>query len=363
MKCLKRVLWIGHALLLATMLRVYAGEMITPSAPEIVYSGRMYHAEDASVQFAYSGARIRMSFRAESIGILLEDLNRENWVNVYLDGQFVNSLTLDAPEDFYLLAEGLNPDEVHTIEIVKATEGFIGSCAFRGFELSDGGVAIPFVSRKEPKIEFIGDSITCGYGIEADGPDGKFLAEEENFCETYAWHTVQALQADYLVVARSGIGMFRNYNGPHGGSSGAMPEIYDQVFFRSRMPKWDFSEFKPDVVCINLGTNDFSTSGVDADGYENAYLQFAKRLHEQQPQAKLVFLMGPMRNSEALKMHLQRVMTQLNAEVGADVASFFAMSPQGKYGFGTHYHPSKEQGRVNGEELARYLADLLALKL
>ncbi len=322
----------------------------------IHYSGRIDDSNSEAVTFAYSGARVRMAFEGSSVGAYLDDLHKENWIVVYVDGQRTDKRSIDGIGAYYEFANDLSPGS-HTIELIKATEGNIGSLRFNGFKLPDDGKSLPWPAPETRRIEFIGDSITCGYGIEAADKNQGFKAAEENFCDTYAFHTVRNLNADYLVVARSGIGMLRNYNGPVDGSAENMPVIYDRTFLKSAKPKWDSARFNPDVVCINLCTNDFSTTGPNVEKFESNYTQFVHRIQTQYPNAKIVLLLGPMTNDAKIRTILERIASSTSSET-SDV-SFFEMSAHGKYGFGAHYHPSRKQAEVNGAELTAYLSKLM----
>ncbi len=340
-------------LLLCTVSSVWAG-LVTANSPEIHYSGRIDDTQPKAVVFGYSGARVRMAFEGDSIGMHMDGLHKNNWVNIYIDGERTNKLLIDGEGGYYELANDLGKG-LHTVEVVKATEGNIGNVSFKNFVLPDDGKSLPWPKPESRRIEFVGDSITCGYGIEADGPKGKFVPETENFSDTYAAHAIKALGADYLIVARSGIGMLRNYDGPATGSTDNMPAIYDQTLLRGATSKWDFARFTPDVVCINLGTNDFSGDGPDRAMFESNYLGFVQRIQKQYTNARIVLLLGPMTTKPEIRALLDRV-----AENSGDKVSVFQMSAQGPNGFGTHYHPSKKQGEINGAELTDYLSQLMA---
>ncbi len=60
-------------------------------------------------------------------------------------------------------------------------------------------------------MEFIGNSITCGYGIEAGSKFMHFSDSNENHYYTYAGIAAHRLNAESMAVARSGIGTYRNY--------------------------------------------------------------------------------------------------------------------------------------------------------
>ena len=251
----------------------------------------------------------------------------------------------------------MKPGE-HTIEVVRVTECFLGQTHFRGFVLDETGAALPWPRQPDRRILFIGDSITCGYGVEVNDPKQNFEPSTENFCEGYTGLTVRALHADYVVVARSGIGMVRNYDGPFEGNADAMPAVYPHLFYQVEKPRWDPAQFVPQVICVNLGTNDFSTKGVNVEKFVTTYIDFAGKLASEYPEARLVLLQGPMDNSEVLAHALQRVQDSLAKSYPGRI-TFFTLSHQGEVGFGASYHPNREQSRRNAAELTDYLAKLM----
>ncbi len=287
----------------------------------------------------------------------MSDDSGENYAMAWVDGQPLEKFLIDSPSGVYPLADSLGEGE-HTVEVMRVTECFIGLSHFEGFEIGGNAKTLPWQGRTDRKIEFIGDSITCGYGVEANDPTLPFEAATENFSVNYSSLTARALDADFLVVARSGIGMVRNYDGPYEGSQGDMPDLYSKTFYENDRYDWDFSRFVPDVVCINLGTNDFSTTGVNVETYVRDYVSFATGVLTRYPEAELVMILGPMNNSEELKAAILRVLAQLK-EVEPERVHFKELSPQGALGFGASYHPNLAQSKVNAEELSSYLSDLM----
>lgn len=329
---------------------------VAPDDAHILYSGRTDNAKADEVRFGYSGARVRLAFEGSGIGAKLESA-KPNFVNVYVDGNRTEKIKVEGPEQVYPLASGLGAG-AHTVEIVKATEGMVGPITFRGFELAEGGKVLDWPKKETRKIEFVGDSITCGYGIEVNDPKIHFSPDTENFSDAYASVAARALNADYLVVARSGIGMLRNYGGPADGSPDNMPAIYDRTLFHSPQPVWDPARFTPDVVCINLGTNDFSKPGPNQEKYVSNYVTFVNMLIGRYPNARFVLLAGPMNNSDALKSLIAQVVETVNKDHAGKVTTF-ELSKQGSRGFGADYHPNIAQAKVNGDELADYLSKLM----
>jgi len=332
---------------------------VTPDNPLVKTSGRVEFTEEGHVLLGYSGTRLRLAFEGESsVTVKLRSVGQSNWLNVYLDGQRLRKLEITREWQMIQLVDKSSAG-LHTLELVKATEGYEGNIEIAQVLLTDHASLQAWPNPETRRIEFIGDSITCGYGIEADNRDAHWSPSTENFCDNYAWLTAQALQADYLVVARSGIGMRRNYNGPRIGNQENLPFLYERTFFNQPTPLWEPTRFTPDVVCINLGTNDFSTTGVEPAAFEAAYAAFVQRILSQYDQAKIVCLLGPMLNAPEVKSMLLRIAEQANQTLTSPRVYHFEMTAQGPLGYGADWHPSQAQAKLNAEELTAYLRGLL----
>jgi lysophospholipase L1-like esterase len=190
---------------------------------------------------------------------------------------------------------GLDPAVPHEITIYKNTEAQKGSVEFEGFDLHGGNLLPP--TRRARRIEFIGDSIMCGYGAaggnatcpfevkvrdarDANGnlvPDpqapGKFAAVTVPLTEIqyYAFTaiTARALDADAVTVCWSGKGVYLNYKerpvALDPDTKVTVPELWlSRTLGSDSSPerKWDFAKEKPEevpqVVVISLGTNDLA---------------------------------------------------------------------------------------------------------
>ncbi len=276
---------------------------------------------------------------------------------VEIDNQSPYKIGFGENDSIQILAEAL-PKGVHTARIMYVIEGYQLRPEFRGFYLNKGCKLAQAPGLPARKIEFIGNSITCGYGVEATDASMPFSNETENHYYTYAAITARTLKAQHLVVARSGIGIYRNYNGPRTGSPDCMPAMYEQTLFSDPSETWDHSLYTPDVVCVNLGTNDTSTDNYDTKLLTQAYRNFLKTLRGHYPQAKIVFLTGTMLSEKPAKV----VKTALNTVVAeakqqGDTNLYrFDMSPQtGALGMGASYHPSLRQQQKMANELTAFL--------
>jgi len=330
---------------------------ILPDNPALSYSGRIDRSTPGQATLSWSGSRIRLLFHGTDVALRMHDDTGQTYVRAWIDGQPLPKIHLTTTESRIPLAAGLDTG-VHSVDIVRITEGMQGLSHFQGFVLDSAAKALPFPKEPDRRLLFIGDSITCGYGVESDDPADHFSPATEDFCQGYTGLTVAALQTDYLVVSRSGIGMVRDYDGPYEGNDDAMPLIYGSLLYGRETPAWNPADFVPHAICINLGTNDFSTTGVNREKFIATYIRFAEGLLIQYPRARLVLLQGPMNNSKELHEDLQKVLSALSA-THRDRASYLELSAQGELGFGADSHPNRRQSKRNAAELTAYLRKLL----
>eukprot|EP01027_Heterolobosea_sp_BB2_P005885 GEZU01008950.1.p1 GENE.GEZU01008950.1~~GEZU01008950.1.p1 ORF type:complete len:188 (+),score=24.89 GEZU01008950.1:514-1077(+) len=158
-------------------------QFFLPNDPAITYYGRTFLNSDGYIQFDWSGIQIATQFLSTSISVYLQDVGNE--YNVFIDGDLVQVLNTTATPkpQLYNLASGLLHIP-HSLLITKRTEALFGIVTVTGFEL-DGQQYSSLIPPLKPtttrKIEFIGDSITCGYGILGQYPCHFSASTEDNY--------------------------------------------------------------------------------------------------------------------------------------------------------------------------------------
>ena len=114
----------------------------------------------------------------------------------------------------------------------------------------------------ECRIEFVGDSITSGEGLAGNSTMQDWVASVFSNVGHYAVETATNLHAEYRIVSQSGWGTYCGYNND---ITMTIPGIYDQICGvqaegigaeLGSMKENDFENWQPDIVVINLGTND-----------------------------------------------------------------------------------------------------------
>ena len=304
-----------------------------PTDTNIQYTGRIDFSDSLHPAFTFPGVQIRTGFTGTSLdmmcklhsGYFMAEIDGGEPFEISFHGNTITRLASDLP------------DGTHQAIVTFIGEGYENVPEFHGFFVDKGKKLAPATPLPERKIEFIGNSITCGYGVEASSEAEAYTAETANFYYSYAALTARSLNAQALVVARSGIGVYRNYDGPKNGNDVNMNTEYPYTLLYNHNIEWDFSQYTPDVVCINLGTNDLSTKNYDIKLYRNAYLKFIQRVRGLNPKAKIVLLTGSMLNGKELeeaRKALDSVKSELNKNGDSEIYRF-DMSPQtGDLGYG-----------------------------
>jgi hypothetical protein len=258
---------------------------IPPGDPNIVYIGRFHDNDQGGRVFMYSGCAIRAVFKGTSMELILKDDSLRNMFTVIIDDSlFV--LKANRADSTYLLAENLR-DTKHNLEIIRRTEWHGGNTTFLGLRLDKRRKLFPSAI-KERKIEFIGDSYTCGYGNEGKSREEHFSYETENNYQTFGAITARALNAEYVTVCRSGIGIVQGYGG---GRDFTMPRFYHEVINDSTI-SWDFTKYQPQLVVIDLAGNDLSAP-LDSVEFVDAYVTFLTRIRRNYPTATIICIAGP----------------------------------------------------------------------
>ena len=237
------------------------GHTYGPETPQIQYVGRIDFDNEDGPQFSAGGVYIQATFIGTGVTVHLRDERRYqkgNHYDVYIDDMPPVRVKpeLRSVTD-YPIADDLPLGE-HTVMLVKRNEDEIGKGVFKGFTFV-GEIQEP-APLPERKIQIFGDSISSGTGVEAK--DGSADCNEwevaMNAHLSFGAVAARALDAQYHVSARAGIGLIQGYDP----GAPTMPEVYNLLYMQeyeegSRV-EWDMTSWIPDAVVIALGTNDFS---------------------------------------------------------------------------------------------------------
>ncbi len=211
--------------------------------------GRRY-VENGRLFLSHSGSSIKGCFQGKTLRFHLFSDPIEKGRNAYI------RLTVDGKTRRIRLPKGEKkilmdfPNGEHIFEVIKLTEAVNNSFAVESLE-TDGAFSV-YKENHPIKIEFIGDSITTGFGVLAKETYGEYKTKEQDVTKAFSHLAAQALSAEYRVIAAGGWGILKSKY-----SSYAIPDFYDNVdLLRNRQKCAD--GFVPDAFIVTLGTNDFS---------------------------------------------------------------------------------------------------------
>lgn len=281
---------------------------------------------------------------------------------VLVDGRFSVKKVAEWSEEKYTVIDSPVPVTAD-IRIIKLSEAAfsVGTVS----ALADDDAVIAPAEEKPFRIEFIGDSITCAYGVDDSNTQSAFATEAENAMKSYGYRTAELLGAEYSLFAYSGYGIISGWteNGernsheiivPYYGSTG-----FSYALAGGQRPQdipWDFASLPADIVVVNLGTNDFSYCNFHNEGmaeFAREYLGFLRTVRRMNPEAEIIAALGIM-NSD-LYSQVEAAAETMRAEGDARVRAL-RLSPQdGRLGYGSNWHPSAETHLRAAEETAAFI--------
>ncbi|NWF87956.1 MAG: T9SS type A sorting domain-containing protein [Ignavibacteriaceae bacterium] len=281
-------------ILLLSFTNLSALTTIKADNPNFQYTGRIDYTTPDKPIIYWPGTYIKTNFEGSILIIMLDDQTGQSFYNVFVDEDYENPKVIDciSGSQIYLVSATLK-DTVHSLMIFRRTEASTGPTKFLGIQINDGKNLLPPPPRKGRKILFYGNSITCGMGNEApDGGADDKMSQENNFL-AYGAIASRLLDADYMCIAKSGIGLMISW------FNFTMPDYYYRLNPDDPMSNWDFNEFIPDVVVINLLQNDSwlinNLNPVpDSAQRVSAYVEFVRTIRSRHPNALIVCSLGSM---------------------------------------------------------------------
>lgn len=336
----------------------------------ICYEGRVEIGSEA-VSYLYPGSSIITEFTGTSInGKFNAVKDVYYWVEV--DDQKPYKLCVRKKTNYiensgtnpgtFWLAQNLKPGN-HTLRITLCSEGIYKNPKFYGFEI-DENAELMKPAEKTVKFEFIGNSITCGYGTEVTNR-AAFNDSTSNFCHGFAYLVSKEFNAQLMVVARSGIGVYRNYGDAETASEyGCLPDNYEKTWLQNTK-NWDFTKYTPDVIFINLGTNDtwdldntsVKESTFNDEKYEANYKSLLDKIFSHYSNnPKVVLLTGCMMGQQALD-RVKPILNTIQSEYNAKGHTIYRFDFSQQIGLGADWHPCAAQQKTMSEELIPFLKE------
>ncbi|WP_119792541.1 SGNH/GDSL hydrolase family protein [Flavobacterium anhuiense] len=313
----------------------------------------------SSVSFNFTGNECSISLQS------VDSYEHHNYVQLVLDGKYIGKVRIEKGAIQSFPIKVTSNQKEHRLEIYKNTEAQSGNILFAGTTAK----LVPISFKKKKKIEFIGDSITCGAAsdpTEVPCDKGEYT-DHHNGYYAYGPTLSRAIGADYLMSCVSGIGMYRNWNDEHKDEA-IMPDVYPNLYLTKDVskPKYDFA-FQPDIISIALGTNDFSGGDgkkerlpFNPEKYVSNYISFIKMLYLHNPKVQIVITNSPMVGGDRAVVFEDCLNKVKNAFANdkvhkpIQIFKFKPMTPNGCSG-----HPDVADHKVLAKEYGPFLKKLL----
>jgi len=337
----------------------------TLPASELSPYGRFLFNDQKRVELISSASHFGFRFRGKESKVFayLTDNNAHNYLQYELDGVYQKRVRIEG-NNKQPITISASTDDTHTVWIYKATEAHTGPIFI---EKITGNSLQPIGRPRASLIEFIGNSITCGAAADpSEVPCGAgAYHDQHNAYFAYGPRVARALSANFIVSGVSGIGIYRNWNsdGP------AMPVVYEKSDFQLESQRmWEFKNYKPDVVSIALGTNDFSRGDgkhtrlpFDSAVFVSSYIKFVQQVKSKYITAQIALLSSAMvqgKDREKFQNCLSAVKKNVDALYPNDkpVAVYFFKPMQAR---GCTGHPNVEDHATLAEELIPFFKKLI----
>jgi hypothetical protein len=351
--------------------------------------GRIYEGPEGELYMNWTCSGLRFKFKgtylaAELSAMAGEELdrdpffgttkNRETWpfAAVFIDGKEEASrrFEINDTEKNYLLFAS-EKEEEHIIEIRKLTENPKGKLSIRKF-LTDGTIENAEENQDKLNIEFIGDSITCGFGNSTKERDRLFFSADEDGWMSHAAIAARKLKAQFSIISYSGIAITKGkeilpWMPP------SMPELYpytdklieEKLGIKDSFRKWEFEKQRQDVIVLNLGTNDAAVIEFNKDipngikKFEEDYYQFLKMLRTYNGKTPwIICTLGSM--DYFLYDNIEKTAERFSKENDDQKIRCFKYGRiQFMDGYGACGHPNVTTQTKMGNEIAAYISELL----
>ncbi|MCR5829260.1 MAG: hypothetical protein K6F93_02795 [Lachnospiraceae bacterium] len=308
------------------------------SNENIRFQGRIIHDRDMAVM-GYTNTSFTIHISASRVCAFFRtganDPINAPGLRVYVDGKAVKETVLSEPETEVELARFATNEE-HIIRVVKITEAGMSFAGVVWIDVDGELMTVPEDTRT--KALFIGDSITCGYGV-LGAPEAEYTIRDEDGELSYAAVLAKNMDWNAEWVSVSGHGMFVEYTGD---PENILPREFPYTnWFYNKEIREDYSRFQPDWIIMNLGTNDQGSLGNPwiLGGFKSRYESFLYTLRIAYPNAKIVCVLGTL--APGIFAYVREVIDKVKAAGMKDL-----------YGLELPFHDVEHDGIASGHPTA-----------
>ena len=306
--------------------------------------------ENDTIALPWVDAGFTFSFKSQGVVIGFAPYQYEQpvYVRVFVDDAYSFRFAVTNGSEKISL-DGLDENTVHTVKVLMVVRGvplYVSDIRLVGDEL-----AVCEKPAQKLRIAFVGDSITCGYGVLAPNVP-VYNTYEQDSTRSYAYMTAEKLGAEVFASASSGKGFVANCNGDR--SDLLLSQGFRQKTLTDGV--WDQQSYIPDVFVINVGTND-AGGGITDEEWIPAAVAFMEEVRSHFPKVPIIYCYGLM---DKTKMGaVEKAVAIFNAKDGNAYFLPTASVYDNPFEMGTVGHPNVHASRRVSEELSALIRKIL----
>lgn len=311
--------------------------------------------QDGICYLGYTNSALTLQMKGQKLEMYLltgdnEEVNQPG-LRIYVDGASTSEIVLKQQKGWYTICE-LDTNTIHEVRIVKITEAAMSYVGIEKLRVEEGELCSIDKTDDRVKVEFIGDSITCGYGVHGE-PESEYTIREEDGECCYAAFMAKEMNWNASWISASGYGMYVEYTG---NPENNVPKLYPYVnWFVNPNVKQDKREFEPEYIFVNLGTND--SGHLDKEevkqGFLKAYEKFLKLLRSSHPEAKIICVLGTL--CEEVFPYIRQVVDSVKQQGMEDVYAFELPFHNVELDGMASMHPSVATHRKDAEKILAFM--------
>ena len=301
------------------------------------------------VEFEFEGKELLVSILGGQAATDFSVNNCFAKIGIYVDGVRITTDLIRQPRKTY---EILKSDTVQRIKvrILKLSEAPMSTLGIEPI-ITEGKIRP--TERCAHRVEFIGDSITCGYGVDDLDLRNTFSTTTEDVTKGYAYLTAKELGMDMSIISCSGYGVLSGYTDDPQIQNTAelLPPYYETLGFSrdffagSISPQevtWDFQKYQPELVVLNLGTNDNSFCQEIPERWEvfmERYVTFLRMIRKNNPEAQILCVYGVM--EDRIAPSVEKAVDTYRMQTSDERITYLYITPDdGSRGYAVDYHPA-----------------------
>ena len=253
--------------------------------------GRYAFGPGGALRLGYPGVALRMMAETEALSMRVNAPSADVFLAIIVDDAPARTVRLAKGQQDLTLFEGA-PGK-HRIEVIRRTESWQGTMDVLGFGQAGPGAIAP-MPLPDRRLLFVGDSITCGAGLDAaidskaDGP------ETSDGSRAFGRLLAKRFGAACHLVSYGGKGIIRDWEGKPDGEQPTAPTFYERAMPDDPTARWNHRRYVPHAIGVCLGTNDFNQGVPDREAFVGVYARFARKLLADAPGAGVLLIDSPM---------------------------------------------------------------------